>query len=610
MPNRLIHEKSPYLLQHAHNPVDWFPWGPEAFDQAKRLDKPVFLSVGYATCHWCHVMEKESFEDPQAAAALNDSFVCIKVDREERPDIDAVYMAACQMVSGQGGWPLSILMTPDKKPFFAGTYIPKIGGFGRIGLIDLCKSVDRLWRENPQRVLETADSLTGHLNSAFAFDPDPNAQVDKGLLDQAVEQITARYDADYGGFEKAPKFPMPHRLLFLLRAYERTGNARLLEMVEKTLMAMRLGGLWDHVGFGFHRYSTDRQWLLPHFEKMLYDQALLTEAYTKAYEISGKPLFGRTAREILTYVLRDMTDPDGGFYTAQDADSEGEEGKFYVWPQADFERILGDHLKRVPWTRILNLQPGGNFVDEASRRKTGTNILYMNQPLDHWARQLDISSEEMERSWQTVRELLTKERIKRPAPLKDDKILTDWNGMMIASMARAARILKEDQFADSAGAAADFVLNCLVNGQGALLHRYRNGESAIAATANDYAFFISGLIELHRTTADSQWIGRALELQQQMNSRFWDPEQGGFYLTAEADGELPVRPKEIYDGAIPSYNAVALINLVQLSRLSGETRWDEQVQRTIRAFAGSVRRMPSAFTHTLNGWDLVLRDAI
>ncbi len=304
-----------------------------------------------------------------------------------------------------------------------------------------------------------------------------------------------------------------------------------------------------------------------------------------------------------------MTHPQGGFYSSLDADSEGEEGKFYVWPQVDFERILGGHLERVPWTHILNLQPDGNFVDEATRRKTGTNILHMNQPLDHWARQLDISSEEMERSWESVRELLFKERIKRPAPLKDDKILTDWNGMMIASMAHAARILKEDQFADAAVAAAGFVLDRLVNGQGALLHRYRSGESAIAAMANDYAFFISGLIELHRTTADSQWIGRALELQQQMNTRFWDPEHGGFYLTAEADAELPVRPKEIYDGAIPSYNAVALINLVRLGRLSGETRWDEQIQRTIRAFAGSVRRMPSAFTHTLNGWDLVLRDS-
>ena len=607
MPNRLIHEKSPYLLQHAHNPVDWYPWGEEAFDAARRLNKPIFLSIGYATCHWCHVMERESFEDPEAAAAINNSFVPIKVDREERPDIDAVYMAACQMATGSGGWPLSIIMTPGKKPFFAGTYIPKASGFGRLGLIDLCRRITALSENEPHRLNETADAITGHLGEAFKFESDPAARPDTTVPDQACGQIMARYDKRYGGFDDAPRFPMPHRLLFLLSVHRRTGDAKLLEMVEQTLTAMRLGGLWDHVGFGFHRYATDRQWLLPHFEKMLYDQALLALAYLKGYELTGRPLFRETARDILTYVLRDMTDPQGGFYTAEDADSEGQEGKFYVWTQNAFEQVAGDDLEKTPWRRILNLGQEGNFLDEATKQKTGTNILHLSTGLDAWAADLKTDPDRLAAKWERLRQRLFDRREQRIHPLKDDKILTDWNGLMIAAMAKGGRVLGESRFKDAAEKAAGFVLQHLVDARGILLHRYREGQAAIAATANDYAFFIMGLIDLYRNVGEPSWLTRAEALQSAMNDGFWRAEQGGFYLTAADGNDLPVRPLELYDGALPSANAVALNNLLHLNQLTGRETWCRQAHHQMQAFTASVRQQPMACTHTLNGWELALK---
>ena len=609
MPNRLIYEKSPYLLQHAHNPVDWYPWGEEAFNAARRLNKPIFLSIGYATCHWCHVMERESFEDPETAAAINESFVSIKVDREERPDIDAVYMAACQMATGSGGWPLSIIMTPEKKPFFAGTYIPKASGFGRLGLIDLCRRITGLSEKEPQRLNETANAVAGHLSDVFKFESDPAARPDTSVPDQACGQIMTRYDERYGGFDNAPKFPMPHRLLFLLSVYRRTGDAKLLEMVEHTLTAMRLSGLWDHVGFGFHRYATDREWLLPHFEKMLYDQALLALAYLHAYEQTGRVLFRETARDTLTYVLRDMTDPQGGFYTAQDADSEGQEGKFYVWTQDAFEHVAGDELEKTPWLRLFNLQPAGNFLDEATKQKTGNNILHLSSDLDAWAAELKTAPDRLAAKWEQLRQRLFARRERRIPPLKDDKVLTDWNGLMIAAMAKGGRVLGDSRFKDAAEKAAGFVLQHLVDERGALLHRYREGEAAIAATANDYAFFIMGLIDLHRSVGEPFWLTRAEALQSAMNEGFWKAEQGGFYLTAADDNDLPVRPLELYDGALPSANAVALNNLLHLSRLTGRERWRRQALQQIQAFAASVKQQPMAFTHTLNGWELALRDS-
>ncbi len=606
MPNRLINEKSPYLLQHARNPVHWYPWGDEAFNKARHEHKPVFLSIGYATCHWCHVMEKESFEDPEAAAALNAAFVCIKVDREERPDIDAVYMAACQMISGSGGWPLNVMLTPDKKPFFAGTYFPRKTRFGRPGVIELCQQISALWRNNPRKIDDAAQDLTGHLEQAFVYPPDRGQSLDTALLDTAVARIAGSYDSQFGGFDSAPKFPTPHRFMFLLRSYHRTGDAHILEMVSKTLTAMRMGGLWDHVGFGFHRYATDARWLLPHFEKMLYDQALLSIAYIEAFQVCRDQVFRQTAEEIFTYVLRDMTDPRGGFYTAEDADSEGQEGKFYVWEKAAFDRVAANDADQIPWSRIFNLQAEGNFSDEATRQKNGVNIIHMTRTWDQWARTLGGSAKMLADRWAILREKLYRTRRQREAPLKDDKILTDWNGLMVAALAVGARVLGDDDYAAAARKAVAFIQSQLVDGKGRLLHRYRDGLAGIAGQAGDYAFLIMGLIELYRSTFRTDLLEWALELQTKMDADFWDAAQGGYFLTATAETELPVRPKEIYDGALPSANSVALSNLLLLSRLTGNIRWEERAHSLTQAFAAPVARQPAVFTHFLNGLDMAL----
>jgi len=602
-PNHLINEKSPYLIQHAHNPVDWHPWSDETFAQAKMKNKPIFLSIGYATCHWCHVMEKESFEDEEAAGYLNDTFVCIKVDREERPDIDAVYMAACQMLTGSGGWPLSIFMTPEKKPFFAATYLPKNSRAGRAGLIDICRQVKKVWAADKEKVENSAVGIAAQLDRAFAFAAAD--EPDTSLLDQAYQKIKPGFDPQHGGFDPAPKFPTPHRLLFLLRFYHRSGDSNALEMVTKTLTAMRLGGIWDHVGFGFHRYSTDARWLLPHFEKMLYDQALIATAYLEAYQITKDPLFAATADDIFTYVLRDMTAEDGAFYSAEDADSEGEEGKFYVWATEEFRRVLGDeNAKR--WETILRLSPEGNFTDEATRQKTGVNILHLTAPLKKWAEKLNLPQDQLGKDWVNIRDHLFRVREKRVHPLKDDKILTDWNGLMIAAFALGARILNRSEYENAARKAADFILTKMRDENGRLYHRFRDGELAVEAHAGDYAFLIHGLLSLYQTTYDLTFAEEAKILQEKMMERFWDEENGGFFSTPNGSVELPVRPKELYDGAIPSANSVALFNLVFLSRLTGDPQWENRAQAQIRAFAGTLKSQPQAFTYFLCALDFAL----
>ncbi len=603
-PNHLIHEKSPYLIQHAHNPVDWHPWSEETFAQAGAENKPIFLSIGYATCHWCHVMEKESFEDAETAGYLNDTFVCIKVDREERPDIDAVYMTACRMLTGSGGWPLSIFMTPDKKPFFAATYLPKHSRSGRAGLIDICRQVKALWSDQNEKVAASADSIASQLGQAFAFTA--AAGPDEALLDQTFRQIKKAFDMQYGGFESAPKFPTPHRLLFLLRYYHRSGESHALEMVQKTLTAMRLGGIWDHVGGGFHRYSTDQRWLLPHFEKMLYDQALIATAYLEAYQIDRDALFAETAADIFTYVLRDMTAAEGGFYSAEDADSEGEEGKFYVWTNEEFRQILGDKVAGR-WETILRLSPEGNFTDEATRRKTGANILHLTAPLIKWAEKLGIPADRLQAEWDTIRDQLFRARAERIHPLKDDKILTDWNGLMIAALAQGARVLNKPEYENAACKAAEFVLSKMRDENGRLYHRFRDGELAVEAQASDYAFLILGLLNLYQTTFDLTFAEQAQALQERMIEDFWDEKNGGFFLTSQGSADLPVRPKELYDGAIPSANSVALFNLVSLSRLTGDPRWENRAQAQIQAFGGSVKSQPQAFTYFLCALDFALR---
>ena len=603
-PNKLVNEKSPYLIQHAHNPVDWHPWCDEVFSKARAENKPIFLSIGYATCHWCHVMEKESFENEEAAGYLNDTFICIKVDREERPDIDAVYMAACQMLTGSGGWPLSIFMTPEKKPFFAATYLPRNSRGGRAGLIDICRQVKKLWVDDHEKIATSAGSIADSLHRAFAFKAadDP----DETLFDTAYSQIKSGFDPQFGGFEPAPKFPTPHRLLFLLRCYHRTADARALDMVVKTLTAMRMGGIWDHVGFGFHRYSTDSRWLLPHFEKMLYDQAMIATAYLEAFQITREPLFAKTAEDVFAYVLRDMTAPEGAFYSAEDADSEGEEGKFYVWTTEEFQRVLeAEDSER--WESILRLSPEGNFTDEATRKKSGANIVHLTASIKKWAQKAGVPEAEFETEWARIRDRLYRVREQRIHPLKDDKILTDWNGLMIAALALGARILNKPEYETAARKAADFVLQKMRDAQGRLYHRFRDGELAVEAHAADYAFLIHGLLSLYQTTFDLKFAEQARELQQEMTTNFWDDENGGFFSTPAGNVELPVRPKELYDGAIPSANSVALFNLLFLSRLTGNPQWEDRARAQIRAFAGTVKSQPTAFTYFLCALDFALR---
>lgn len=607
MPNRLIDEKSPYLLQHAYNPVDWFPWGEEAFATARKENKPVFLSVGYATCHWCHVMERESFGDEETAAALNDAFVCIKVDREERPDIDALYMTACQMVFGSGGWPLNVILTPDKKPFLAGTYMPKRSRFGRPGLMEVCRQIQSLWQNDPKRVLDAADEIIGRLDQAFTIASDEGPDLNIDHLDQAFVQTSRSFDHHSGGFDQAPKFPMPHRLLFLLRHHHRTGNDHALEMVTRTLSAMRRGGLWDHVGFGFHRYSTDAHWLLPHFEKMLYDQALMANAYLEAYQVTRNDFFARTAEEIFVYVLRDMTHPQGGFYTAEDADSEGEEGKFYVWSRDEFDKVAGSAAEHIPWHEIFNLRPEGNFADEAAHQKSGVNIPHLTRSWERWAKTLDVAPQWLADRWEVLRDKLFHHRKQRVAPLKDDKVLTDWNGLMVAALALGARALGRQNYAVAAEKAVAFILSRLTDDNGRLLHCYRDGRAAVDGQAGDYAFLIMGLIELYRTTFKTDHLAYAIALQQKMDADFWDGDRGGYYLIDAKNTELPVRPKELYDGAVPSANSVALSNLMLLARLTGNPDWEGRAHGLTRAFASAVARQPAAFTHFLNGLDLAVR---
>jgi len=603
-PNHLINEKSPYLIQHAHNPVDWHPWSEATFEWARAENKPIFLSIGYATCHWCHVMEKESFEDDETAGYLNDTFVCIKVDREERPDIDAVYMAACQLLTGSGGWPLSIFMTPQKKPFYAATYLPKQSRPGRTGLIDICRQVKDLWSNQTEKITTSAASITAKLDQAFNFASAD--EPDASLLEQAFKQIRGSFDMQYGGFEPTPKFPTPHRLLFLLRYYHRHEDPKVLDMVQKTLSAMRLGGIWDHVGFGFHRYSTDARWLLPHFEKMLYDQALIAGAYLEAYQITKVSLWAETAADIFTYVLRDMTAAEGGFYSAEDADSEGEEGKFYVWTAQEFRRVLGDEVARR-WETILRLSPEGNFTDEATRQKTGANILHLTATLDKWSQKLNITEDQLRDEWHQIRNQLFDIREKRIHPLKDDKILTDWNGLMIAALSQGARILNKPEYESAARKAAEFILSQMTDKNGRLYHRFRDGELAVEAHAADYAFLIHGLLNLYQTTFDLTFAEQAQALQEKMIADFWDEQNGGFYSTSKGSVDLPVRPKELYDGAIPSANSVALFNLVSLSRLTADPSWENRAQALIRAFAGTLKAQPQALTYFLCALDFAQR---
>ena len=593
IPNRLIHEKSPYLLQHAHNPVDWYPWCGEAFDKARTENKPVFLSMGYSTCHWCHVMAHESFEDAEIGRLLNEVFVCIKVDREERPDIDKVYMSACQMMTGAGGWPLTIVMTPDRKPFFAATYIPRKSGFGRIGLLDLIPRIKEIWKERYDDILKSADQMVSSLQQKTPEKTD--GTLSRDTIREAYEGLAALYDEKYGGFGQAPKFPTPHQLLFLMRYWKWHGERKALGMVVKTLQAMRCGGIYDHVGFGFHRYSTDRQWLVPHFEKMLYDQAMLAMAYTEAYQATGNDFFKRTACEIFTYVLRDMKSRGGGFYSAEDADSEGEEGKFYFWTEDEIRGLLGKSEAKLT-IRAFGVEKAGNFVEQLTGEKSGRNILHLNKPPHELASSLGISEDALRHRLSAARLSLFAARDKRVRPYKDDKILVDWNGLMITALAKGAQVFMDKVYLKAAQNAVKFILDNMRELDGRLYHRHREGESAIMANLDDYAFLIWGLIECYEASHDASFLKTALKFQGDLTKHFWDKESGGYYFTPDDGEDLIVREKESYDGAVPSGNSVAMLNMVRLSRLTGNAELEGQAADISRALAGSVKRVPVGHT--------------
>ena len=598
MPNRLQDEKSPYLVQHADNPVDWHPWGEAAFARARAEDKPVFLSIGYATCHWCHVMAHESFEDEEVARALNESWVSIKVDREERPDVDQVYMAACQALTGQGGWPLSAFLTPEGRPFYVGTYFPKTSRYGRPGLIDLLNMLFEKWRSERATVLKAADQLTQVLRgpeSSGAAGPSPGAD----SLEKGYVQLASIFDPQWGGFGQAPKFPTPHQLNFLLRWHRRRPDSDALDMVEKSLRAMRRGGIFDQVGLGFHRYSVDEQWLAPHFEKMLYDQALLSLAYLEAFQVTADEFYARTARETFAYVLRDMTDPEGGFHAAEDADTEGQEGLFYLWRPEEVDRVLGEDEGRL-FSRFYDITPRGNFEDQ-------TSIPRVTIPPEAFARGEGLTVEELEARLEAGREKLFAHRLDRARPFKDDKILTAWNGLMIAALAKGARVLGEEAYVEAAARAAGFVLSKLRTERGRLLRRYCRGEAALPGYLDDYAYLAWGLVELYEgATFDPAWLEEALALARVMIELFRDESDGGFWFSGRENEDLIARKKETHDGALPSGNSVAALVLARLGRMTGQAGLEAAADGLLRAFSAELTEYPAAHSFFLAALDFML----
>ena len=595
--NHLASEKSPYLLQHADNPVDWHPWSEEAFNKAKQEDKPIFLSIGYATCHWCHVMAHESFEDEEVARVLNESFVSIKVDREERPDIDQIYMSVCQALTKSGGWPLTILMTPDAKPFFAGTYFPKEGRMGMTGLLDILGQISQLWVNDRERIFGIGDEITRALRSS-AERSSPPRTLDDNTLQKAYSFLSRSFDPKYGGFGSAPKFPSPHQLTFLIRRHARHNDPVAKKMVVETLDAMRNGGIFDQIGFGFHRYSVDERWLVPHFEKMLYDQALLLMAYVEAYQAFGESRFAQTAREICTYVLRDMTAPEGGFYSAEDADSEGKEGLYYVWKPEEIIELLGKE-EGERFCNFYNVQPGGNFEE-------GFSIPHITLGTEIFAKHANMDPSELEKLLDESRKRLFQVREKRIHPLKDDKIITSWNGMMIAALAKAYQALKEPAYIAAASNAADFIMDKLRAPDGALIRRYREGEAAHAGFADDYAFLVWGLIELYEATFQVRFLKQAVVLNDRMLELFWDDSGKGFFFTGKENERLIAQTKELYDGAVPSCNSLGVLNLMRLARMTGRVDLEQKADEAIKAFSSELAEAPMAHTQFMNALDFMI----
>lgn len=573
MENKLINEKSPYLHQHANNPVNWYPWGEEAFQKAEQEDKPIFLSIGYSTCHWCHVMAHESFEDQEVAQLLNDGFVSIKVDREERPDVDAVYMAVCQALTGSGGWPLTIIMTPKKEPFFAGTYFPKRGKRGQAGLIELLTFIQETWQENKSKLILEGHKITNFIKE-HAQETAAGGADDEDLMEKARDYYKQTFDARWGGFGPMPKFPSPHNLLFLME----TGGSEELGMAQKTLIQMYRGGLFDHIGGGFSRYSTDERWLAPHFEKMLYDNALLILAYAKGYEKTENQLYKEIVQWTVQYIERELTDEEGGFYCGQDADSEGEEGKYYLFTPGEIIQVLGEEDGGA-FCRQFDITAAGNFEGKSIPNRI-KDAQYEQMP----------SKDQVEK--------LLEYRKKRTWLHKDDKVLTGWNGLMIAALCRASRLMNESQYLELAEAGARFIWNNLQQ-DGYLKARWRQGEAAHAGTLDDYAFLAWGLLECYRSTLEADYLERAIQIGKRMTEQFFDWENGGCYLYGKDSEQLIIRPKEAYDGAMPSGNSVAALVMDQLAFYTGEDSWRQAREKQWDFMRAKAAGHPAALSFFL-----------
>ena len=597
--NRLIGERSPYLLGHAHNPVEWYPWGDEAFERARSEGKPVFLSIGYSACHWCHVMARESFEDDDVARILNESFISVKVDREERPDVDAVYMRAAQALSSSGGWPLTIVMTPDGAPFFAATYVPKLNAYGRVGLMELLPRIRDMWSQKRDEIVASAREISSLLGRMAV--PEPGGSLGEDDLRLGFEALAASFDARLGGFGVAPKFPAVHNLTFLLRYYRRYGEQAALAMVETTLDRMRMGGIHDHVGGGFHRYSTDAEWRIPHFEKMLSDQALISIAYMEAYQATGREEFGEVARSTLDYAIRDLRLPEGGFCCSEGADSEGGEGAFYAWTMKELRHALADEEMKLI-TQVFGASDAGNTKGEFAIRGEPANILHMDIPVEEIAERYALDPGEFMLRVERILKKLFDTRLRRPRPERDDKVLADWNGLMIAALAIASSLFGRKGYLEAAKSAADFVLDRMRSEGRGLVHSLRDAQEPIAAFADDYAFTVWGLIELYQASFEWRYLEKALELNDILMSDFGD-DSGFVFTTSKFSAELPARIAESFDGATPSANSVHARNLVMISRITGETSYERTARAVMDSFASQVRAAPQGHTFMLGALD-------
>jgi len=594
--NRLIHQTSPYLLQHAHNPVDWHPWGEEALGRAKKEDKPILLSIGYSSCHWCHVMEKESFENEAIAQLMNERFINIKVDREERPDLDEIYMNAVQVMTGSGGWPMTVFLTPDLVPFHAGTYFPPEDRMGMPGFPKVLVTISNYYSTHRGEVKKMEEQMRNALLQMVEIPPSQR-ELDPNILHKAFDAIERQFDSVNGGFGKAPKFPNSMALSFLLRHWKATGEKEALRMAEVSLEKMANGGIYDHLGGGFHRYSVDERWLIPHFEKMLYDNGLLSWTYFEAYQATGKEHYLRVGEEILQYVLREMKSPEGGFYSTQDADSEGEEGKFFVWTRDEIKELLGKE-KGTPFCAYYGVTPQGNF-------EGGTSVLNIASPLKKVAELYSMAVPELKKMLEECRKVLFAEREKRVKPGRDEKILTSWNGLMISGFVHGFKLTQKKEYLIAAEDAVHFILAGMLK-QGKLMRVFNKGRWHVNGYAEDYAFFIQSLIDLYEATFEMRYLKEANDLNEKMMDQFWDGKNGGFFFTGKENESLIARSKSPYDNAIPSANSIALFNLIRLGHFTGDDSLKQKAEQILQLFHHFFTEHPSGFAQMISGFSFFL----